>query len=76
MEWLRKSEARPFAQGLGRLGFASMASDWERPFLGPLHAWSSLLDATDHATGADRLQSGGRLQRHRYWKALLEELEL
>ena len=25
---------------------------------------------------ADRLQSGGRLQRHRYWKALLEEVEL
>ena len=36
-----KSEARPFAQGLGGLGFASMALDWERPFLGPLHAWSS-----------------------------------
>ena len=29
------------AQGLGRLGFAATALDWERPFLGPLHAWSS-----------------------------------
>ncbi|CAE7879974.1 unnamed protein product, partial [Symbiodinium necroappetens] len=26
---------------LGRLGFASIALDWERPFLRPLHAWSS-----------------------------------
>ena len=45
VEWLRglaesaKAEARSFAQGLGRLGFASIALDWERPFLGPLHAW-------------------------------------
>ena len=43
VEWLRglaesgKAEARSFAQGLGRLGFASIALDWERPFLGPLH---------------------------------------
>ena len=47
VEWLRglaesgKAEARSFAQGLARLGFASIALDWERPFLGPLHAWSS-----------------------------------
>ena len=47
VEWLRllartgKTEAKAFAQGLGRLGFASIALDWERPFLGPLHAWSS-----------------------------------
>ena len=34
-----KAEARSFAQGLGRLGFASIALEWERPFLGPLHAW-------------------------------------
>ena len=39
VEWLRglaesgKAEARSFAQGLGRLGFASIALDWERPFL-------------------------------------------
>ena len=44
IEWFRgqaesgKAEARSFAQGLGRLGFASIALDWERPFLGPLHA--------------------------------------
>ena len=47
VEWLRllartgKTEAKAFAQGLGRLGFASIALDWERPFLGPLHAYSS-----------------------------------
>ena len=47
VHWLRllartgRTEARAFAQGLGRLGFASIALDWERPFLGPLHAWSS-----------------------------------
>ena len=62
VEWLRllartgKTEAKAFAQGLGRLGFASIALDWERPFLGPLHAcmvvrcpgeaWTP--DATDH----------------------------
>ena len=46
-DWLRllartgRTEAKAFAQGLGRLGFASIALDWERPFLGPLHAWSS-----------------------------------
>ena len=33
--------AKEMAQGLGRLGFAATALDWERPFLGPLHAWSS-----------------------------------
>ena len=43
VEWLRglaesgKAEARSFGQGLGRLGFASIVLDWERPFLGPLH---------------------------------------
>ena len=28
--------ARDTSQGLGRLGFAAIALDWERPFLGPL----------------------------------------
>ena len=32
---------REFAAGLGRLGFAALALPWERPFLGPLYAWSS-----------------------------------
>ena len=43
MKWLRsgKAEARSIAQRLVRLCFASIALDWERPFLGPLHAWSS-----------------------------------
>ena len=30
-----------FACGLGRLGFGANALSWERPFLGPLYAWSS-----------------------------------
>ena len=30
-------------QGLGRLGFAAIALDWERLFLGPLYAWSSAI---------------------------------
>ena len=34
-------EPRVFAAGLGRLGFAALALPWERPFLGPLYAWSS-----------------------------------
>ena len=32
---------REFAAGLGRLGFAALALPGERPFLGPLYAWSS-----------------------------------
>ena len=35
--------ARDMSQGLGRLGFAAIALDWERPFLGPLYAWSSAI---------------------------------
>ena len=47
VDWLRAKVkdgyvgAVEMAQGLGRLGFAATALDWERPFLGPLHAWSS-----------------------------------
>ena len=81
VEWLRllartgKTEARAFAQGLGRLGFASIALDWERPFLGPLHAWSSAVQGKPGPLTlptmvrvlcgwlADRLESGGRLQK-------------
>ena len=81
VEWLRllartgKTEAKAFAQGLGRLGFASIALDWERPFLGPLHAWSSAVQGKLGPLTlptmvrvlcgwlADRLESGGRLQK-------------
>ena len=47
--WLRekvaagKVSAKEMSQGLGRLGFAATALDWERPFLGPLHAWSAAI---------------------------------
>ena len=47
--WLRKKiragnvAAKEMAQGLGRLGFAAISLDWERPFLGPLYAWSSAI---------------------------------
>ena len=42
VNWLREVGiagsvvARDMSQGLGRLGFAAIALDWERPFLGPL----------------------------------------
>ena len=73
VEWLRglaesgKAEARSFAQGL--------ALDWERPFLGPLHAWSSAVQGKSGPLTlptmirvlcgwlAERLESGGRLQK-------------
>ena len=35
--------SKNFEQGLGRLGFASLALVWERPFLGPLHSWSAAI---------------------------------
>ena len=57
--WLRdkvragKVTSKEMAQGLGRLGFAAISLDWERPFLGPLYAWSSAIQgrqgpAKDH----------------------------
>jgi hypothetical protein len=45
--WTRKmaqagrTTAKEMEQGLGRLGFAANALTWERPFLGPLYAWSA-----------------------------------
>ena len=81
VNWLREVVkagsvmARDMSQGLGRLGFAAIALDWERPFLGPLYAWSSAIQGK---TGpmklpvmlrvlmswlADRLEGGARLQR-------------
>ena len=49
IQWLRDKvsaghvSATEMAQGLGRLGFAAISLDWERPFLGPLCAWSSAI---------------------------------
>ena len=62
-------------EGLGRLGFASIALDWERPFLGPLHAWSSAVQGKSGPLTlptmirvlcgwlAERLENTGRLQK-------------
>eukprot|EP00435_Cladocopium_sp_Y103_P003644 s2140_g1.t1 len=36
-----KTTAKEMEQGLGRLGFAANALTWERPFLGPLYAWTA-----------------------------------
>jgi hypothetical protein len=81
VDWLRKTvregviEPREMAQGLGRLGFSAMALDWERPFLGPLYAWSSAIFGKPGIKRvpvmlrvlmswiADRLCRGERLQR-------------
>ena len=67
--------ARDMSQGLGKLGFAATALDWERPCLGPLYAWSPAIQGK---TGplklpvmlklllswlADRLEGGDRLQK-------------
>lgn len=41
IEEKRRVGWRGFAAALGRLGFASLCLPWERPFLGPLYAWSS-----------------------------------
>ena len=49
IDWLRDKveaghvSATEMAQGLGRLGFAAISLDWERPFLGPFYAWSSAI---------------------------------
>ena len=79
--WLREKatagriEAKEMQQGLGRLGFAAIAIDWERPFLGPLHAWSAgrqgglvIPTMLRVLMGwiADRLDGGDRLQRPVY----------
>ena len=60
----RKVTAKEMAQGLGRLGFAAISLDWERPFLGhymPGHQLSGAPgpdDDTHHAE--DHLQLAGR----------------
>ena len=67
--------ARDMSQGLGRLGFAAIVLDWERPLLGPLYAWSSAIQRKTGAMKlpvmlrvlmswlADRLEGGKRLER-------------
>ena len=67
--------ATEMAQGLGRLGFAAISLDWERPFLGPLYAWSSAIQGKPGLMKipamlrvlflwlADRFEKGDRLQR-------------
>ena len=79
--WLRdkvragKVTAKEMAQGLGRLGFAAISLDWERPFLGPLYAWPSAIQGRQGPMTmptmlriifswlADRLEGGDRLHR-------------
>ena len=76
IEWLRGKvaaghvTATEMAQGLGRLGL-----DWERPFLGPLYAWSSAIQGKPGLMKiptmlrvlfswlADRFERGDRLQK-------------
>ena len=41
MAVLGRATSKEMEQGLGRLGFAANALTWERPFLGPLYAWTS-----------------------------------
>ena len=64
VHWLREVvkggsvTARDMSQGLGRLGFAAIALDWERPFLGPLYAWEDRPhEATRDAKGIVELAS-------------------
>ena len=67
--------AAEMAQGLGRLGFAAISLDWERPFLRLLYAWSSAMQGKPGLMKipavlrvlfswlADRFEKGDRLQR-------------
>ena len=78
VNWLREVVttgsvmARDMSQRLGRLGFAAIALDWERPFLGPLYAFRETGEGGSDATVmlrvlmswlANRLEGGERLQR-------------
>ena len=42
------------AAGPGRLGFAAIALNWQRPFLGPLHAWSSAIERGKQDSSSSR----------------------
>jgi hypothetical protein len=60
--------------GLGRLGYAANALFWEKPFLGPLYAWTAAISKRNGIAKVpwaiamilnwigERLQQGGRLQ--------------
>ena len=62
------------ASGLGRLGYAANALYWEKPFLGPIYAWSSAISQKSSKVRipwaiavllkwiSHRLKEGGRLQ--------------
>ena len=70
-----KVSAKEMQQGLGKLGFAAIALDWERPFLGPPHAWSAAIQGKSGLLIiptmlrvlmrwlADKLDTGDGLQR-------------
>ena len=64
-----KVSAKEMQQGLGKLGFAAIALDWERPFLGPaIQAKSGLLIIPTMLRVlmrwlADKLDTGDGLQR-------------
>ena len=68
VEWLRglaesgKAEARSFAQGLGRLGFASIALDWQRPATRLVFCGSGEV-RPDRDPGPLRLASGATGER-------------
>ena len=60
------------SQGLGGLGFAAIALDWERPFLGPLYARSFRIQGKTgyvklpvmlRDCSPDRLEGGDRLKK-------------
>ena len=70
VHWLREVvksgsvTARDMSQGVGRLGFAAIALDWERPFLSPLYAWSSAIQGkTGPMKLPDCLEGGDRRQK-------------
>eukprot|EP00435_Cladocopium_sp_Y103_P046262 s364_g13.t1 len=64
--------AKDFEQGLGRLGFSSLALVWERPCLGPLYIWAAatrkegMPQDSCHSQGfafiSQRFDQGGELQ--------------
>lgn len=81
VNWIRTTcaekmvEPRIFAAALGRLGFATTALPWEKPFLGPLYKWSSAVLGQRGRVAvpwavlmildwiARRLETGGRMEQ-------------
>jgi hypothetical protein len=74
------------ASGLGRLGYAANALHWEKPFLGPIYAWSSAVAKLSGKVRlpwavalllkwiSKRLSEGGRLQPPPYLDGPPKEL--